>query len=209
MFQKKPDVSSSTPAYSLGTHRSVLIIGLGNPEEEYDKTRHNIGSRTVDLFAKLNDFPGWTRMKDLKSEVTSSNMGDTKVILCKPDTFMNNSGEAAQALQHFFRIYNQNTLVVYDELAIPFGQLRTRLGGSDGGHNGVKSLISHIGDDFGRLRIGIGSDVSQKADASSFVLGKFNKSEEEKLPAILKEACALVTEYIYSGSLPHDTRTIL
>ena len=122
---------------------------------------------------------------------------------------MNNSGEAAQAVQHFYRVYNQSTLAVYDELAIQFGQLRTRLGGSDAGHNGVKSLIQHIGDDFGRLRIGVGNGVSEKADAAEFVLGKFTNKEQESLPLIFREANALITECVFSGELSSDTRNIL
>jgi PTH1 family peptidyl-tRNA hydrolase len=122
---------------------------------------------------------------------------------------MNNSGEAAQAAQRFYRVYNQNTLAVYDELAIPFGSLRSRLGGSDAGHNGVKSLIQHIGDDFGRLRVGIGSEVSSKAAATDFVLGKFTKTEQGNLPQIIREANAMIIEYIFSGDLPADTRSVL
>jgi PTH1 family peptidyl-tRNA hydrolase len=140
--------------------------------------------------------------------MTSANLGENRVVLCKPQTFMNNSGEAAQAIQRFYRAYNQNTLVVYDELAIPFGSLRARLGGSDAGHNGVKSLIRHIGDDFGRLRVGVGSEVARKAEAADFVLGKFNKEEQGDLPQIVREANAMITEYIFSGQLPHETRTI-
>jgi PTH1 family peptidyl-tRNA hydrolase len=136
-------------------------------------------------------------------------MGENRVILCKPAIFMNNSGKAAQAVQQFYRVYNQNTLAVYDELAIPFGSLRTRLGGSDAGHNGVKSLIQHLGDDFGRLRIGVGTDISQKADAAGFVLGKFTKQEQLGLPQISREANAVITEYIFSGELPHETRSVL
>jgi PTH1 family peptidyl-tRNA hydrolase len=122
---------------------------------------------------------------------------------------MNNSGEAAQAIQHFYRVFNRDTLAVYDELAIPFGQLRTRVGGSDAGHNGVKSLVQHVGDDFGRLRIGIGSEVSDKADAADFVLGKFTKTEQGSLDLINREAAAIMTEYIFGGQLPHETRTIV
>ena len=100
-------------------------------------------------------------------------------------------------------------MAVYDELAITVGQLRTRLGGSDAGHNGVKSLIQHIGDDFGRLRIGIGSTVSEKADAAEFVLGKFTKKEQESLPLIIREANALITEYIFGGGFSAETRSLL
>src|SRR6185437_10591436 len=136
LFQKKPMVQSSAPLYTLGAHKSVLIIGLGNPGREFVGTRHNIGFEVLDEFAKKNDFPSWLSKKDLKCQLSIQNMGENQVILCKPATFMNNSGESAQAVQHFYHVYNQNTLSIYDELAIPFGNLRTRLGGSDAGHNG-------------------------------------------------------------------------
>ncbi|HVS79168.1 MAG TPA: aminoacyl-tRNA hydrolase [Candidatus Saccharimonadales bacterium] len=209
LFQKKPQVQSSAPLYSIGAHKTILIIGLGNPGKEYEGTRHNVGFAVLDKFAQDNEFPGWAAKKDLKCQLVAHNLGENRVILCKPTTFMNNSGEAAQAVQRFYQIYNKNTLAIYDELAIPFGSLRTRLGGSDAGHNGVKSLIQHIGEDFGRLRIGVGSDISQKADAAEFVLGKFTKKEQEDLPQITREAGAIITEFIFGGELPHQTRTVL
>src|SRR5690349_17483854 len=141
LFQKKPQVSSSLPYYTLGTEKSLLVIGLGNPGKKHDGTRHNIGFEVLDEFAKKNDFPIWSAKKDLKAELTSHVLAGTKIILCKPSTYMNLSGEAAGAVQRFYKLANSQTLVVYDELAIPFGQLRTRRGGADAGHNGVKSLI--------------------------------------------------------------------
>jgi PTH1 family peptidyl-tRNA hydrolase len=209
LFQRKPQVGSSAPLYSIGAHKTILIIGLGNPGKEYAGTRHNIGFEILDEFAKANDFPAWLTKKDLKCELAVQNLGENRVVLCKPASFMNNSGEAAQAVQRFYRVYNQNTLAVYDELAIPFGSLRTRLGGSDAGHNGVKSLIQHIGEDFDRLRVGVGSKIAEKAEAADFVLGKFTKKEQADLVLIRREAGALITEFIFSGQLPHDTRTIL
>jgi PTH1 family peptidyl-tRNA hydrolase len=209
LFQKKPVIGSSVPLYTIGANKTVLIIGLGNTEPKYDGTRHNIGFTVLDEFARKNDFPAWIAKKDLKCHLASHILGETRVILCKPTTFVNNSGEAAQALQHFYRVYNQQTLAVYDELAIPFGQIRTRVGGSDAGHNGVKSLIQRLGEDFSRLRIGIGSDVSEKADPAEFVLGRFSKTEQGNLPKIRREASALITEYIFSGQLPHETRNTL
>lgn len=209
LFEQKRDMLSGSPLYSIGSNRTVLVIGLGNPGKEYDGTRHNIGFAIVDEFAKKNDFPGWVAKKDLKCQLAIHTLGDTRVILCKPTTFMNDSGQAAGAVQKFYRVYNAQTLAVYDELAVQFGNLRTRLGGTDAGHNGVKSLINHLGDDFGRLRVGIGSEISQRAEASDFVLGKFNKKEQETLPLIIKEACALVTEYTAGGNLPHETRSVI
>ncbi len=208
LFQKKPQDTSITPLYTIGSNKTVLIIGLGNTGQEYDGTRHNSGFWVLDNFAKKNDFPAWIDKKDLKCQLTIASLGENRVILCKPTTFMNLSGEATQAVQHFYRAYNPQTLAVYDELAIEFGQLRTRLGGTDAGHNGVKSLIRYLGEDFGRLRIGIGSEISAKVDASSFVLGKFTKEEQGTKPKILQEASALITEYIFSGQIPHDTRTV-
>jgi peptidyl-tRNA hydrolase, PTH1 family len=209
LFQRKLDSGSSSPLYSIGANKTVLIIGLGNPDKEHRGTRHNIGFDIVDEFAAKNDFPAWIIKRDLKCHLTSANMGETRVILCKPTTFMNNSGEAAQQVQHFYRVYNQHTLAVYDELALSFGQLRTRLGGSDAGHNGVKSLIQYIGDDFSRLRVGIGNSLSAKADAADFVLGKFIKKEQESIPLIVREANALITEYIFDGQLAQQTRNVL
>ena len=208
MFERKKEYASGAPLYSIGAHKTVLVIGLGNPGKQYGGTRHNIGFEVLDHFAKQNDFPAWIAKKDLKCELTVRSLGENQVILCKPTTFMNLSGEAAQAVQHFYRVYNPQTLATYDELAIPLGQLRTRLGGTDAGHNGVKSLIQHMGDDFGRLRVGIGSEISKKTDSSDFVLGKFTKEEQGIIPKILQEANALITEYIFSGTLPHDTRTV-
>ena len=209
LFQKKPQVSDNMPLYTIGNIRTVLILGLGNSGKKYIGTRHNIGFEALNHFAGKNDFPAWIAKKDLKCQLTMRNLGENRVILCKPTTFMNHSGEAAQAVQHFYRVYNPQTLAVYDELAIPLGQLRTRLGGTDAGHNGVKSLIQHLGDDFGRLRIGIGSDLAEKKDAADFVLTKFTKAEQGVVPKILQEANALITEYIFGGSLPHDTRTVI
>jgi PTH1 family peptidyl-tRNA hydrolase len=209
LFQKKPLVGTSVPLYTIGSNKSVLIVGLGNPEKKFEGTRHNIGFAALDYFAKKNEFPDWVNKKDLKCELTMATLRDTRVILCKPTTYMNNSGEAAQAVQHFYKVYNQQTLAVYDELAIQFGQLRTRIGGSDAGHNGVKSLVQHIGDDFSRLRIGVGNETSEKADASDFVLSKFTRQEQGYLPLILREANSLINDFAFGGNLPHETRNVL
>lgn len=208
LFDRKKEYSSAAPLYTIGSHRTVMVIGLGNPGKEHEGTRHNIGFAVLDDFAQRNDFPQWINKKDLKCQIASHTMGQSRVVLCKPTTFMNVSGEAAQVAQRFYKISSSNTLVVHDELAIKFGQIRTRVGGSDAGHNGIKSLITHIGEGFGRVRIGIGNEFSDKADASDFVLGKFTEQEQIKLPAITKEAAVLITEYIFSGELPHETRQI-
>src|SRR5579872_4367553 len=106
LFQKKPQFSSSAPLYTVGAQKSVLIIGLGNPGTKYDGTRHNVGFSAVDNFALANDFPSWINKKDLKAQVSSQRLGANQVILCKPTTYMNLSGEAAAAVQHFYRVFN-------------------------------------------------------------------------------------------------------
>jgi PTH1 family peptidyl-tRNA hydrolase len=209
LFQKKPQFSSSAPLYSVGAHKTVLIVGLGNPGKKYGGTRHNIGYATLDHFSQANDFPAWTNKKDLKAELSVNNLGSNRVLLAKPTTFMNLSGEAVNAIQQFYKVPNSQTLVVYDELEIPFGQIRTRVGGSDAGHNGVKSLIQHIGQDFSRLRLGIGNEQAQKVDAADFVLKKFSKEEQGHLPMLLQECSSIITEFVFGGELPHDTRTVL
>jgi PTH1 family peptidyl-tRNA hydrolase len=209
LFQKQPVTNSQTPLYTVGANKSVLIIGLGNPGAKYEGTRHNVGFAVVDEFAKANGFPAWTNKKDAKAAVSVHNLGETRVILVKPQTYMNLSGQAAQAIQKFYQVYNPSTMAVYDELAIPFGQLRTRSGGSDAGHNGVKSLIQHLGEDFGRLRIGINNQHADKTDAEKFVLAKFTKEEQAEVDKIIKEANVMITEFIFSGQLPHDTRKII
>jgi len=209
LFEKRPILTSGAPAYTIGTRRTILVIALGNPESKYRDTRHNVGFKVIDEFAKINDFPNWVSKKDLMADLSMQDLGESRVILAKPDTYMNNSGEAGRAIQRFYRVYNPQTLAVYDELAIPFGQIRTRAGGSDAGHNGVKSLIQHLGDDFGRVRIGVGNAESSSRDSADFVLAKFTKEEQGSLPKILREAAALITEYIFGGQLPHDTRTVV
>lgn len=208
LFQKKSQTDAA-PLYTVGNQKTFLIIGLGNPGKEYDGTRHNIGFATIDHLAKKLDFPAWTAKKSLKCLETSQTVSGNRVILIKPTTFMNLSGEAAQAVSHFYKLAPSQILAIYDELDIPYGQIRTRIGGSSAGHNGVKSLIEHLGEDFGRIRIGIANKVSAKADGADFVLGKFSKEEQAEVPNLLQETNSILTEFIYSGDLRTETRSFI
>lgn len=209
LFQKKPFVSTSAPGYRVQPQRTLLIIGLGNPGKEYEGTRHNIGFSILDQLAIQLEAGSWTAKNVFSSSVSQARIADKRIVLCKPTTFMNDSGQAVSALKNYYKLENHQILVIYDELALPFGTLRSRFGENDAGHNGVKSVVDHIGSGFGRLRVGIASDKSVKADTSKFVLAKFSKPEREQLPEIIKESCSMVTEFIYSGDLPHDTRKII
>jgi peptidyl-tRNA hydrolase, PTH1 family len=210
LFQKKPQTGTAAPLYSLGMQKTLLIVGLGNIGEKYHNTRHNIGFACVDHFAIKNEFSAWVEKKDLKAQITAHNLGVYRVILAKPTTLMNLSGDAVQAIAHFYKIPREQLLVVHDELDIPFGQIRMRIGGDHAGNNGIKSLINTIGKEFGRVRVGIQNEITEKADAADFVLGKFTKSEQAEMPNLLREVNAILTEYIYGGGvLQADTRTFI
>jgi peptidyl-tRNA hydrolase, PTH1 family len=210
LFQKKPTTGSNVPLYTLGKNKSRVIVGLGNIGQEYDLTRHNIGFTCVDSFAKKNDFPTWILKKDLKCQLTQATLGDTRVIIIKPQTFMNLSGEAVQLVQNFYKIKTQDFLVVHDEVDIPFGTIRTRMAGGSAGHNGLKSIISTIGEDFGRIRIGIANELLEKVETADFVLQKFNKTELEEMQTLTKEVNTLLTETVYGeGALLADTRMFI
>jgi PTH1 family peptidyl-tRNA hydrolase len=208
LFVKKAD-TSSPPLYSLGLNRTVLIVGLGNPGKEYDGTRHNIGFACVDAIAEKQEFDSWVEKSDLKCKYTSQTLGNTRVILAKPTTFMNLSGEAVQAVANFYKVPPQQILVVHDELDIPFGQIRTRMGGGSAGHNGVKSVTQHITENYGRVRIGIGPKEPEQMDSADFVLAKFSKEQQESMPALLKEARAIITEFIFGTDLAAETRSFI
>lgn len=209
LMQKKPLVGHSVPLYNLGQNRTLLIAGLGNPGKDYDQTRHNLGFSCLEAFRAANDFPAWIDKKDLKSRLSSLNMADKRVILAEPTTFMNLSGQAVQALLHFYKLAPSDLLVIHDELDIPFGQIRLRKGGSSAGHNGLNSIIEQIGEGFGRIRIGVHNDLADKADGADFVLGKLTKDEQAQLSALTKEVMVILTEYIHQGELPTETRSFM
>jgi len=209
LFQKRPLADKPIAFTTVGLNKSLLIVGLGNPGEEYTGSRHNTGFMCLDEFARKNDFGPWVAKKDLKCEMTSQTLGDTRVILCKPQTFMNLSGEAVQALQHFYKLNNTQTIVVHDELDVNFGQIRMRVGGASAGNNGIKSVSQHVGEDYGRVRVGIGPKKPEQIDAADFVLQDFSKAEQAKLPDMLRETNAILSEYSYGSTVTAETRSFL
>lgn len=211
LFSKKPtQTSSSAPLYTIGSQNTVLLVGLGNVGKEYDGTRHNVGFYALDSFVKAHDeCGGWVTKKDLKCDLSTGQFGDTRVIAIKPATFMNNSGEAVQAVQHFYKLSPEHTTVIYDELDVPFGSIRMRKGGGSAGHNGIKSIIAHTHDNFNRVRVGVANEHSAEADSASFVLASFNTSEKSHLTSLAKEVDSIITEGIYGGDLTAETRSFL
>lgn len=210
LFVREQNTGMEQPLYSVGLSKTILVVGLGNPGKEYDLTRHNVGFYSLDHFAKQNDFPSWVNKKDLKAHLSTHNLGQTHVILCKPSTFMNNSGDAVQAVQRFYKVSDADTVIVHDEIDIPFGQIRLRNGGGHAGHNGIKSIIAQGSPAAGRVRIGIANDFSGQADSADFVLGKFTAEEQKHLPALAQEINAILVEHIYgNGTLPTETRSFI
>lgn len=209
LFQKRPDVGTRISYASFGLNKTLLIVGLGNPGQEYASSRHNVGFMCLDEFARLNEFDPWINKKDLKCWLASATLGDTKVLLCKPTTFMNLSGEAVQAVTHFYKVPAENTIAVHDELDINFGLLRTRLGGSSAGHNGIKSVSQHIGENYGRLRVGIGPKTPAAIDSADFVLQDFTKAEQAVLPALTREVSAMLSEYAYGQPITAESRSFM
>lgn len=209
LFHRKEQPQLEIP-YTVGINNknTRLIVGLGNPGAKYDLTRHNIGFFCVDTIAEAEN-GSWSEKKSLRSLICDFKIGETRIILCKPATYMNLSGEAVQLVQSYFKISNQQTIAIYDELDIQFGQIRTRIGGSAAGHNGVKSLIQNIGEDFGRVRIGIANEYSSKADSADFVLQRFSKSEQANLKVLSNEVTAIINEAIFGNQLTAETRKFI
>ena len=159
-----------------------LIVGLGNPGKEYEGTRHNIGFAAIDYIAdKYNIELNRIKFKGVFGEGL---INGKKVILLKPTTYMNLSGESIREVVNFYKISNEEIIVIYDDISLEVGRIRIREKGSAGGHNGIKSIIAHLGSDiFSRIKIGVGQP---KSDLVNHVLGKFSKEEREVLEETLK-----------------------
>ena len=209
LFQRRPEYGSSINFTTYGKQNTLLIVGLGNPGSEYDGTRHNIGFACLDEFARKNEFESWVNKTDMKCLSAVQQVSDTRVILCKPTTFMNLSGEAVQAISHFYKVALENIVVVHDELDISFGQIRARVGGSSAGHNGVKSVTKHLGEAYGRIRVGIGPKLPEQIDSADFVLQKFSGKEQASISKLTREVAAMLSEYAYGSPLTPDTRSFL
>jgi len=162
-----------------------LIVGLGNPGDKYTYTRHNCGFLCMDYISqKLNTKIDKLKFKALVGEAT---VGDTRVLLMKPQTFMNNSGEAVSEAAAFYKIAPENIIVIFDDISFPAGRMRIRRKGSDGGHNGIKSIIYHLSsDNFPRIKVGVGTPT-QGYDLIDWVLGKIPENEREDLYSCIEK----------------------
>ena len=169
-----------------------VVIGLGNSGKKYEKTRHNIGFIAVDnLRKKMNISDEREKFQALVSE---KNIDGEKVIFLKPQTFMNLSGNSVIEIVNFYKLDpKKDIIVIYDDMDLSFGDIRIREKGSSGGHNGIKSIISHIGEEFIRIKCGIGA---KEKDAIEHVLGEFNQTEQKDLDEILEKINNCVIEML-------------
>jgi PTH1 family peptidyl-tRNA hydrolase len=175
-----------------------LIAGLGNPGREYHWTRHNLGFLLLDELAREHRIP--LDRRGLKSVYGRGRMARGEVILAKPQTYMNLSGEAVQRLLHFFKIPTQELIVLHDDLDLPWGKIRIRIGGSSGGHRGILSIQESLGSEgFVRLKIGIGRPPIPGRDPSDYVLDPLPEEKKEELAAILKRAAEAVETILARG----------
>lgn len=176
-----------------------LIVGLGNPSSQYDGTRHNVGFEVIDLLAEAYGINVTTREK--KAFIGKGMINGTKVCLVKPQTYMNLSGESIGALADYYKVdTDSEVLVIYDDISLDTGQMRIRTKGSAGGHNGIKSIISHFGgQEFLRIKVGVGQKPKDY-DLADYVLGHFSQGEQ-KLMSEGYRRVAIAVEDIVSGKM--------
>lgn len=173
-----------------------LIVALGNPDKEYEMTRHNFGFMALDSLAEKKEL-NWIKHKQSNSLISKWEEGREKITLAKPLTYMNNSGEAVQALKKFYKVPINRIIVIYDDIDLPFGKIRISKNRSAGGHKGIDSIITHLkSKDFKRIRMGIGP---QKGKAEDFVLKKFSQEEKKQLKEIIDTSHLVLEEIITQG----------
>ncbi len=173
-----------------------IIVAQGNPGPEYEKTRHNVGFLAIDHYAKRGGIEFQPKPK-FHADIAELNGPSEKVLLVKPTTFYNDTGKAVRAIADFYKVEISDILVIHDELALPFGTLRTREKGSDAGNNGIKSLNAHLGQDYARIRVGTWNELADRAGAFDFVLSKFSADEARKLEAdVLPKISELIDDFV-------------
>lgn len=171
-----------------------LLVGLGNPGARYVRTRHNIGFRVLDELLRRT---GGAMREKFKGEVARLLLGGHDAVLLKPMTFMNLSGESVRAAADFFKVAPADVVVIHDELDLPFGRVKVKAGGGHAGHNGLRSIHSHIGSDYIRVRCGIGRP--ERGDPIGYVLGDFPKQEEPFVADLVDAAADAAEAVILEG----------
>ncbi len=173
-----------------------IIAGLGNPGTKYKGTRHNVGFEAVKAISREH-LPGHARKK-FEARILNGRIAGEEVLLMRPQTFMNNSGIAVRQAADFYKVPADHILIIYDDIALPLGSLRLRKSGSAGGHNGVKSIIAHLGtQDFPRIRIGVGGN--KNTDLIDYVLGDFSKADKPVIQEAIERAAEAAVCVLSNG----------
>jgi peptidyl-tRNA hydrolase, PTH1 family len=174
-----------------------IVVGLGNPGSEYSATRHNVGFMTVDALAESWKVGNWRTKFDA---LIAEHRADEPILLVKPQTYMNHSGYAVNAILSWYKLTMDDLIVVYDDLDLPLGKLRLRAQGGSGGHRGIESILVHLGQDaFNRVRIGIGRPPDYM-EAANYVLGRFTAEEIPLVVPVIKRAAEAVEAIIEHGA---------
>jgi PTH1 family peptidyl-tRNA hydrolase len=183
-----------------------LIVGLGNPDAKYKNTRHNVGFMALDKFAQDNRYIAWRLVSQFHARITQKGgIGQDRIILAKPETYMNLSGEAVKKIMSYYKIGSDDLWVICDDIDLPLGAIRVREEGSAGGHKGLQSIIDHIKDErFVRVRVGVGSNKEVNTPAEKYVLQKFNPDEQEKINHALDQTTNLLVQFL-QGSVKEQT----
>lgn len=172
-----------------------LVVGLGNPGAKYENTRHNVGFMTADLFMKENG--GEFNKSKMQGVFGECKIGNSRILTVKPQTFMNNSGVCVSQIAKFYKIPNERIIVIFDDISLDVGNLRIRRKGSHGGHNGMRSIVGHLGNDnIPRIKVGVGAKPHPDYDLADWVLSKFPKSDTENLNKSLENASLAIKEII-------------
>lgn len=174
-----------------------LVVGLGNPGKEYANTRHNAGFMAADEISRRFSFSAFREKFD--GLVAEGNIGGEKVLLLKPQTYMNLSGNSVVKAAFFYKILPQNVIVIHDDMDLKLGQIKAKCGGSSGGHNGIKSIDSQISPNYNRIRIGVGHPEHQQNQVIDYVLSSFGREEKETLNQSIDIVADLIGILIKNG----------
>lgn len=178
-----------------------LIVGLGNPGKKYEKTRHNVGFLVLDALQeklKKEHISNWEHSRKFRAEIAGTQIHNEKVILVKPQTFMNESGVAVQSIANFYKVHANDIIVVHDDKDIPLGEIKVQQDRGSAGHNGIKSIIEHIGtQNFLRIRVGVANNnAKQMENIADFVLSKFGLFEKGTLKLKIQHAIDEILKWI-------------
>lgn len=178
----------------------IIIIGLGNPGEKYENTRHNAGFLFLDKLAEKNNFDEFRYSRKFNSDISEGLINDQKIVLVKPQTFMNESGRAVEAIKDYYKVDSPSgIIVIHDEIDVPLGKIKIVKDRGSAGHKGVKSIIEKLGNDFIRFRIGIGAEDAKTKDTEKFVIEEFSKKEQAALKHSFKKALQALEDLLVDG----------